>query len=98
MGKRNKLKRFGDLKNFENVFDADLGFPQDWKEISLPAGRSVILEVGCGKGAYTTGLAEIFADKNFVGIDVKGERVWVGAKNAKEKNLRNVFFYPRKSE
>jgi tRNA (guanine-N7-)-methyltransferase len=51
-----------------------------------------VLELGCGKGEYSVGLAELFPEKNFVGVDIKGARMWTGAKDSLEKNLKNVVF------
>lgn len=52
----------------------------------------IILELGCGKGEYTVALAELFPDKNFIGVDIKGARMWTGAKDSFQKNLKNVAF------
>jgi len=52
----------------------------------------IVLELGCGKGEYTVGLAERYPQKNFIGIDFKGARLWRGAKTAQEKNMKNVAF------
>jgi len=92
MGKRNKLKRFEDLKNFSNVYDGDLELPESWKNFVMDISGDLVLELGCGKGTYTTALAQIFPEYNYIGIDRKGERLWVGAKFAKTHNLENVLF------
>lgn len=91
MGKRNKRKRVTDVQSFSNVVDAEFGIPENWHEKFIQK-QPLVLELGCGKGAYTTALAEIFLHKNYIGIDVKGERLWVGATSAQAKGLRNVLF------
>ena len=63
-----------------------------WNELFFKNNHSIVLELGCGKGEYTIGLAQRFPDKNFIGIDIKGARMWSGAKQALEKQLPNVAF------
>lgn len=96
MGK-DKLKRFGDVARFPNVFEYT-----DFDESSKPKGtwrrdifkndNPVVLELACGKGEYTVNLARKFPGKNFIGIDKKGSRLWRGAKTALEEPLPNVHF------
>lgn len=90
MGQK-KLIRFEELKTFTNV----LQFPENtkgtWKEF-FGNDNEIILELACGKGEYAVGLAEMHPDKNFLGIDIKGNRLWVGAKKAIQKSLKNVGF------
>ncbi len=89
MGKRNKQKRIGLIEGFDNVYqDSDLLLLKDF----FCPQKPLVLELGCGKGTYTTSLAEMFAEKNFVGVDVKGERIFIGAKYAQLHNLSNVRF------
>lgn len=89
MGKRNKQKRIGLIEGFDNVYqDSDLLLLKDFFSPHKP----LVLELGCGKGTYTTSLAEMFPEKNFVGVDVKGERIFIGAKYAQLYNLSNVRF------
>ena len=89
MGKRNKQKRIGLIEGFDNVYqDSDLLLLKDFFSPQKP----LVLELGCGKGTYTTSLAEMFPEKNFVGVDVKGERIFIGAKYARLHNLSNVRF------
>lgn len=98
MGK-NKLSKFVDMATYDNVFQygfAELektGFPLKGRW-STHFGNSnpIVLELGCGKGEYTVGLAERFPDKNFIGIDIKGARMWTGATEALKKGLRNAAF------
>jgi tRNA (guanine-N7-)-methyltransferase len=63
-----------------------------WNELFFKNDHPVVLELGCGKGEYTLGLAQLFPGKNFIGIDIKGARMWQGAKQALEKRLANVAF------
>jgi tRNA (guanine-N7-)-methyltransferase len=96
---KNKLKRFSELNDFSNVFqpkkkDFDSGFylKEKWKKEYFRNNNPITLELGCGKGEYTTGLAEKHPEKNFIGIDIKGSRIWVGCKYSIEKKLKNVVF------
>ena len=100
MGSKNKLKRFKENETFNNVFQpsreevvGDL-FPLKgkWNTEFFKNDNPLVLELGCGKGEYSVGLAERYPDKNFVGIDIKGARIWRGAKTAFESNIKNVLF------
>jgi len=98
MGKY-KLARFADNKRFNNVFEPDYTtissdtFVQKGKwNLYFKNNNPIVLELACGKGEYTIGLAELYPNKNFIGIDLKGARLWVGAKYAKQNNLNNVAF------
>lgn len=99
MGK-NKLAKFDDMSRFGNVFERaslddcknDNDLKGNWRKNYFKNDRPIILELGCGKGEYTVGLAEMFPDKNFIGIDIKGARMWTGAKYALDKGLENVAF------
>ncbi len=98
MGSKNKLKRFKENETFSNVIqpnreDVKQGFEQKgkWKEV-FGNDNPIVLELGCGKGEYTVGLAKQDPNKNFIGIDIKGARLWRGAKTALEDNLKNVAF------
>ena len=90
MGQK-KLQRFEELKSFSNV----LQFPQDisgkWDSF-FENKNPIVLELACGKGEYAVGLGEMFPQKNFIGVDLKGNRIWVGAKKALQNNLKNVAF------
>lgn len=63
-----------------------------WNELFFKNTHPIVLELGCGKGEYTVGLARCFPDKNFIGVDIKGARIWTGAKQALEEGLPNVAF------
>lgn len=98
MGSKNKLKRFKENETFTNVLqptreEVEKGFSQrgSWGE-HFGNNNPIVLELGCGKGEYTVGLAKLFPEKNFIGIDIKGARFWRGAKTALEEGLDNVAF------
>lgn len=90
MGQK-KLKRFSEIKTFENVFEYPENMPGKWHSY-FKNEHEIILELACGKGEYTVGLAKIHPDKNFIGIDIKGNRMWVGAKYALDNKLDNAAF------
>ncbi len=100
MGSKNKLKRFKENETFKNVFqpsradlvDAEYVMKGQWRDKFFKNDHPLILELGCGKGEYTNGLAERFPQKNFIGIDIKGARFWRGAKTALENEMTNVAF------
>jgi tRNA (guanine-N7-)-methyltransferase len=98
MGK-NKLKRFEEIKTFENVFQPKIDFHSPdhelkgkWNEKIFFNNNPVVLELGCGRGEYSVGMALAYPEKNFVGIDIKGARLWRGAKTAHENNIPNAAF------
>lgn len=99
MGK-NKLKKFGEMEQMECVFQYPYGvlsregFPLKgrWNSDYFHNDGPIVLELGCGKGEYTVGLARRFPHKNFIGIDIKGARMWTGAKAATLEGLGNVAF------
>lgn len=100
MGSKNKLKRFSENETFNNVFQPTreevVGdqFPLKgkWNKEFFKNDNPIVLELGCGKGEYSVGLAERFPEKNFIGIDIKGARFWRGAKTAVETGMNNVAF------
>lgn len=100
MGSKNKLKRFKENETFTNVFQPTreevVGdqFPLKgkWSADFFKNDNPIVLELGCGKGEYSVGLAERFPEKNFIGIDIKGARFWRGAKTAVESGMNNVAF------
>lgn len=99
MGK-NKLKKFADLESNPLVLQYPFGrlqsepFPMRgrWHSDFFHNSNPIVLELGCGKGEYTTGLAARFPDKNFIGIDIKGARIWTGATEAVNRGMNNVAF------
>ncbi len=100
MGSKNKLKRFRENETFSNVYqpsrdellEGKFGFKGRWRDLIFRNDNPLVLELGCGKGEYTVGLAKLFPDKNFIGIDIKGARFWRGAKTALEESLSNAAF------
>ncbi|MCL1850742.1 MAG: tRNA (guanosine(46)-N7)-methyltransferase TrmB [Bacteroidetes bacterium] len=105
MGK-NKLKRFEENETFKNLFQhthfdiKNEPFPLkgQWHATYFKNNHPIVLELGCGRGEYTIGMAQQFPDKNFIGIDRKGARIWRGCKDAIELNLQNVAFLRIKIE
>lgn len=99
MGK-DKIRRFNELETFSNVFQPSIDevFGKDyylknkWASKHFKNDYPIILELGCGKGEYTIGLAGIFPEKNFIGIDIKGARIWAGARLAQKEKITNVAF------
>ena len=86
-----KLVRFAELETFSNVLQNPLAMPGTWRKF-FENNHPLVLELACGKGEYTLGLAQLYPNKNFIGIDLKGNRLWVGAKKAIQHNLKNVAF------
>ncbi len=99
MGK-NKLQKFDDMNSYPHVFQYPFGVLKDqgfemkgnWGKSFFKNDNPIILELGCGKGEYAVGLARKYPDKNFIGIDIKGARMWTGAKASLEEGLNNVAF------
>ncbi len=76
----------------EEVYNRTHALSGRWAKDFFHSSNPVILELGCGKGEYTVGLAELFPEKNFIGVDIKGARMWKGARYAYENNMDNVGF------
>ena len=76
----------------EEVFRTDYKLKGKWGKQVFGNDHPIVLEVGCGKGEYSVGLGELYPEKNFIGLDIKGARMWTGAKAAKEKGMKNVVF------
>ena len=99
MGK-NKLKKFKEMETIECVYQypfgllRETGFPMKgkWREEVFRNSGPIVLELGCGKGEYTVGLARRYPDKNFIGVDIKGARMHSGACDARDNGLKNVAF------
>jgi len=90
MGQK-KLQRFAEIKNFPNVLEYPVGMKGQWKDF-FKNTNPLILELACGKGEYAVGLGRLHPGKNFLGLDIKGNRMWVGAKTALAEGLNNVAF------
>ena len=86
-----KLKRFGEIKTFSNVLEYPENMAGAWNTF-FDNNNPLIVELACGKGEYTTGLAQLYPRKNFIGVDIKGNRIWAGARFSIENNLTNVAF------
>ena len=90
MGQK-KLIRFEELKTFPNVLQYPKDIAGNWNKF-FKNKHPITLELACGKGEYAVGLARLYPQRNFIGIDLKGNRIWVGAKKALKDNLTNVAF------
>lgn len=97
---KNKLQRFEEMKSMPHVFEPTMeeiknqgvDYKNNWNKNVFKNDHPITLELGCGKGEYTIGLAKKYPERNFIGVDIKGARMWVGAKQASEENLKNVAF------
>ncbi|MCB0527070.1 MAG: tRNA (guanosine(46)-N7)-methyltransferase TrmB [Saprospiraceae bacterium] len=106
MARKNKLRKFAEILAFPNVYEcynvqepALVGAgmqPVDlrgrWQEAHFGNAQPITLELACGGGEYTVGLAKRFPERNFIGVDIKGNRIWKGAKAALEQGLPNAAF------
>ncbi|MFY0644372.1 MAG: tRNA (guanosine(46)-N7)-methyltransferase TrmB [Bacteroidia bacterium] len=93
MSKKGKLEKFAEVTAFENCFEYAKEMKGKWATDYFKNSNPITVELACGKGEYTVGLAERFPDRNFIGIDVKGNRIWKGANYALTNNLKNVAFH-----
>ena len=99
MGK-NKMAKFADMATYPHVFQATAAEERNephamqgqWDTAFFRNGHPITLELGCGKGEYTVGLARMFPQRNFIGVDIKGARMWTGATQSLKEGLRNVAF------
>ena len=99
MGK-NKLRKFADMETFKCVFQYPFAvisnneFPLrgKWNELYFHNDNPIVLELGCGKGEYAVGLGKQFPDKNYIGVDIKGARMWTGARMVEQEGITNVAF------
>ncbi len=89
---RKKLKRFAEIETFPNVIRWPENVIPGWLDHYFGNSNPITLETACGKGEYTVGLARGFPERNFIGIDKKGERIWRGARIAREEGLSNALF------
>jgi tRNA (guanine-N7-)-methyltransferase len=90
MGQK-KLVRFAELETFTNVLQYPEHMAGTWNAF-FKNDNKITLELACGKGEYAVGLAQMYPQRNFLGVDLKGNRIWVGAKKARTQNLTNVAF------
>lgn len=86
-----KLQRFADLKTFTNVLEYPEGMKGKWRTF-FKNDNPLILELACGRGEYTVGMAQLFPQQNFIGVDVKGSRMYIGAKKSLTENISNAGF------
>ena len=95
------MAKFADIEEFPHVFQVsshairegvNFEMKGKWNELFFKNNHPIVLELGCGKGEYTVGLGQLYPDKNFIGIDIKGARLWTGAKDSLEKGMKNVAF------
>lgn len=95
MGK-DKIRRFAAVKSFDNfhepVIKEQYHMKGKWNKDHFKNDNPIVLELGCGKGEYSVGLAKHFPNKNFIGVDIKGARMYIGAEQAIESNQTNVAF------
>jgi len=99
MGKKRKLARFADIKTMPCVFEPTMQDVENnyrlkgkWHSDYFKNTNPIILELGCGKGEYSVGLGKKYPDKNYIGLDIKGARIWYGAKTATDNQMDNIAF------
>ena len=100
MGGKGKLLKWEEMKTFNNVtepttdevFRKDYPLKGKWRTEIFKNDNPIVLELGCGKGEYSVGMGEQYPDKNFIGVDIKGNRIWRGAKTAFLNKMNNVHF------
>lgn len=112
MGKKNKLRKFQEIRGFDNVYE-NYNFEDDiligpreeeceisgnWCKAHFNNNNPLVLELACGGGEYTLGLAEKYPERNFIGVDIKGARIWKGARQALARSMDNVAFLRCKVE
>ena len=97
---KNKLSKFADMATYPHVFEPPFGATEEasfemkgrWGERFFHNDHPIVLELGCGRGEYTVGLARLFPEKNFIGVDIKGARMWTGATESLRDGMKNVAF------
>ncbi|MBP6825898.1 MAG: tRNA (guanosine(46)-N7)-methyltransferase TrmB [Saprospiraceae bacterium] len=106
MSRKNKLRKFAEILDFPNVYECyevrepsltgagmvPVDLKGRWNELHFKNDRLITLELACGGGEYTVGLAQRFPERNFIGVDIKGNRLWKGAKDALDENIANAAF------
>lgn len=100
MAGKKKLEHFAEMKTFphafepelDEVFRTDYKMKGNWRRDFFKNENPLVVEFGCGKGEYSVGMGRKFSEKNFIGVDIKGARMWRGAKTAEEENLKNIAF------
>jgi len=106
MASRNKLQKFAEIVSFPNVYEnydpknpvlvgvdhKPIDLKGKWKTDHYKNSNPLVLELACGRGEYSLGLGEMYPERNFLGVDIKGARIWRGAKTALESGLDNVAF------
>jgi len=112
MARRNKLLKFTELLTFPNVFEnfepksgqlvsqlgLNVNMQNEWKQMFFKNDHPITVEMACGRGEYSLALAERYPERNFIGVDIKGARIWKGAKIAIDRGLKNVAFLRAKIE
>ncbi|WP_432714150.1 tRNA (guanosine(46)-N7)-methyltransferase TrmB [Pedobacter sp.] len=93
MGK-DKLRKFTEIDTFANVYQMEEGkaLRGQWAAQHFKNNNPIVLELACGKGEYSVGLAKLFPEKNFIGIDLKGNRIWRGARTGVDEGIANLAF------
>ena len=97
---KGKLEKFADMASYPHVFeypysvvdDVPFEMKGEWNERFFKNDHPIVLELGCGRGEYTVGLGRMFPDKNFIGVDIKGARMWSGATESLQSGMTNVAF------
>lgn len=97
---KGKLAKFADMAKYENVFQYPYSVAEHvpfdmkgrWRDMYFHNDNPIVLELGCGRGEYTVELAKLYPDMNFIGVDIKGARMWTGATQALNEKLGNVAF------
>ena len=97
---KGKLAKFADMASYPHVFEYPFSVVEDvpfemrgrWREEFFKNDRPIVLELGCGRGEYAVGLARRYPDRNFIGVDIKGARMWSGATESLKEGLTNVAF------
>ena len=100
MGK-GKLDKFADMREYQHVFEYPYSVADNvpfqmkgkWNKEFFKNDNPIVLELGCGRGEYTVGLGKLYPHKNFIGVDIKGSRMWTGATQALKENMTNVAFF-----